>query len=275
MKSRTPVLAWGVMLVASACSRGEQAQARPDSTVLALTQPVDSPAVVSPQELPPAPAPAPAPPPQASSPKPRPAAPPPAPPPPPAAQPAPPPAPQPPPPPPAPPQASVGTEIVTNSSVEITTRRNKVGETFTARVVDPVVDASGREVIPAGAMVTFRITALKEAENKDAQGILALLPVSVAFGDQTRPITADVSDLQYELKGRGVTAGDAGKVAAGAAIGAVVGQILTKKSSGTVVGGAVGAAAGTAIAVKSADKDIVVPAGARIVVKLTEAFTRS
>lgn len=271
---RTPVLAWGVMLVALACSRGDQAPARPDSSALALTPPGDSLAVVSPQELPPEPTPAPPPLPPASSPKPRPAAPLPAPPPP-AAEPVPPPAPQPPPPPPAPPRAGVGTEIVTSSSVEITTRRNKVGETFTAKVVEAVIDASGREVIPAGALLTFRITAIKEAENKDALGILALLPVSVAFGDETRPITADVSDLQYELKGRGVTAGDAGKVAAGAAIGAVVGQILTKKSSGTVVGGAVGAAAGTAIAVKSADRDIVVPAGARIVIKLTEAFTRS
>jgi hypothetical protein len=267
MKFRIPMLAWSAVLVAAACGRGDREETR-DSTPLALNPPADSPAVVSPQELPPAPAPAPAPPSSGVRPRPNP-------PPPPAAKPTPPPAPQPPAPPPAPPRASVGTEIVTNSTVEITTRRNKVGETFTARVVEAVKDASGREVIPAGAMVTYRITAIKEAENKNSEGILAILPVSVAFGDQTRPITADVSDLQYVLKGRGVTPGDAGKVAAGAAIGAVVGQILTKKSSGTVVGGVVGAAAGTAIAIKSADKDIVVPAGARIVIKLTEAFTRS
>lgn len=133
----------------------------------------------------------------------------------------------------------------------------------------------GREVIPAGALVTYRIIESKEAENKNSQGSLVILPLSIGFGDQTYPINAEVSDLQYELKGRGVTAGDAGKVAAGAAIGAVVGQILTKKSGGTVVGGAVGAAAGTAIAIKSADRDIVVPAGARIVIKLKEPFVRT
>ncbi len=262
MKFRSSMLALSALLVASACGRGDQDQAR-DSTVLALT-PVDSPAVVSPQELPPAATP----PPSSARPS-RPA------PPPPSARPDP---PAPPPPPaaaPAPPRAGVGTEIVTNSTSEITTRRNKVGETFTAKVAEPVMDAGGREVIPAGAMVTYRITALKEAENKNSEGILSILPVSVAFGDRTIPISADVSDLQYQLKGRGVTPGDAGKVAAGAAIGAVVGQILTKKTAGTVVGGAVGAAAGTAIAVKSADRDIVIPAGARIVLKLIEAFTRT
>jgi hypothetical protein len=168
----------------------------------------------------------------------------------------------------------VGTEFVANSSVEISTRKNKAGETFTAKVADPVRDGS-REVIPAGALVTFRILESKEAENKNSQGTLVVQPVSVAFGDQTYPVNAEVTDMQYQLKGRGVTTGDAGKVAAGAAIGAVVGQILTKNTTGTVVGGAVGAAAGTAIAIKSADKDIVVPAGARIALKLREAFVRT
>jgi hypothetical protein len=265
MKIQRSLLALSAVVVA-ACGRGSDA-ARQDSTALVLTPPADSLAVVSPQELPPAPAPAPAPP-SATKPQPRPN------PPPPAATPPPPPAPQPPPPPPAPPRAVVGTEIMTNSSVEITTRRNKAGETFTAKVIEPVLDG-GREVIPAGALITYRIVISKEAENKNSEGQLAIQAVSVAFGGKTYPVTADVSDLQYTLVGRGVTPGDAGKVAAGAAIGAIVGQILTKNTTGTVVGGVVGAAAGTAIAVKSADKDIVIPAGGRIVIKLTEAFTRT
>jgi len=265
MKVQRSIIALSAVLVAGACGRGDKADAR-DSTAIALT-PVDSPAVVSPQELPPQPAPNPAPAPPASRPRPN------APPPPPAAQ-TPPPAPQPPPPPPAPPRAVVGTEIVANSSVEITTRKNKAGETFTAKIADAVMDG-GREVIPAGSLVTFRIVESKPAENKNDVGTLAIQAMSVAIGDKSYPINAEVSDLQYQLKGRGVTAGDAGKVAAGAAIGAVVGQILTKNSTGTVVGGAVGAAAGTAIAIKSADKDIVVPAGGRILLKLKEPFTRA
>jgi hypothetical protein len=258
------MLALSAVLVAAACGRGD-GSAQQDSTAIALTPPADSQAIVSPQELPPAPAPAPAPaPPPASRPQPRPN-------PPPAAQPTPPPAPQPAP---AAPRAIVGTEIVTNSSVEISTRRSKAGETFTAKVIEPILDG-GREVIPAGALITYRIVISKEAENKNSEGQLAIQAVSVAFGDKTYPVAADVSDLQYTLVGRGVTPGDAGKVAAGAAIGAIVGQILTKNTTGTVVGGVVGAAAGTAIAIKSADKDIVIPAGGRIVIKLTEAFTRT
>jgi hypothetical protein len=267
MKIQRTILAMSALLAAAACGRGER-NGELDSTAFALNPPADSPAVVSPQELPPQPAPAPTPPP--SQPRDRPA-------PPPAARPSPPPpapAPQPPPPPPAPPTAAVGTEVVSNSSVEISTRKNKAGETFTAKISETVM-VGGREVIPAGATVTYRIVESKAAENKDDQGQLAIQAISIGIGDNTYPVNAEITDMQYQLKGRGVTAGDAGKVAAGAAIGAVVGQILTKKTSGTVVGGAVGAAAGTAIAIKSADKDIVIPAGSRIVMKLKEPFVRT
>ena len=262
MKFQSSILLSAV-LAAAACGRGER-KGELDSTAFALNPPADTTQVVSPQELPPAPAPA------SAQPRPRPS-----PAPPPAARPSPPPAaPQPPPPPPAPPRAAVGTEIVSNSTVEISTRKNKAGETFTAKIAEAITDGS-REVIPAGATVTYRIVTSKEAENKNSEGQLVVEAVSIAFGDHTYPINAEISDMQYQLKSRGVTAGDAGKVAAGAAIGAVVGQILTKKTAGTVVGGAVGAAAGTAIAIKSADRDIVIPAGARIVMKLREPFVRS
>ena len=261
MKIQSSILLSAV-LAAAACGRGER-KGELDSTAFALNPPADTTQVVSPQELPPAPAP------PSAQPRPRPS-----PAPPPAARPSPAPPPAAPQPPPAPPRAAVGTEIVSNSTVEISTRKNKAGETFTAKIAEPITDG-GREVIPAGATVTYRIVASKEAENKNSEGQLVVEAVSIAFGDHTYPINAEISDMQYQLKSRGVTAGDAGKVAAGAAIGAVVGQILTKKTAGTVVGGAVGAAAGTAIAIKSADKDIVIPAGARIVMKLKEPFVRS
>jgi hypothetical protein len=167
-----------------------------------------------------------------------------------------------------------GTEIVATTTSEVSTRRNKAGETFTANVTE-AVESGGRTVIPAGATVTFRIIESKEAENRDKPGSLVILPVSITTGGKTYDINAEVTDLQYELKGRGVSAGDAGKVAAGAAVGAIVGQILTKKTTGTVVGGAIGAAAGTAIAIRSADKDIVVPSGGRVVIKLKDPLTRS
>lgn len=261
---RVPSLILAATLVA-ACGGREAPEEGQD---LSLMPPADSvAAVVSPEELQPqteqppaAGAPTPSRPAQRPAPSPRPAT----------ATPAPPPAA----PAPAPLVAPVGTELATTSTVEITSRRNKAGETFTASLTEAYTDAAGREVLPAGSVVTFTILEIKEAENRDAKGSLVIRPTSVAIGDARYELRAEVVDLQYSLQGRGVTAGDAGKVAAGAAAGAVVGQILGRKTTSTVVGGVVGAAAGTAIAVQTADRDVVVPAGSRIVIRLTQPLER-
>jgi hypothetical protein len=257
------------------CVKQDQAQSDAD---FALIPPPDTAAMVaSPEELqPPAAEVATTPPPVAGTVRPRQPAPSTAQPAPrPAADVAPAPAPAPPPAPaPAPLVAPVGTEMVMASTVEITSRRNKAGETFTARVTEPVRDASDRDVVPAGSVVTFSIVEIKEAENRDAPGTLIIRPVSVEIGGQRYDVRGDVVDLQYSLEGRGVTAGDAGKVAVGAAAGAIAGRIIGRRTSGAVVGGAVGAAAGTMIAIQTADRDVVVPEGSRIVLRLTEALGR-
>ena len=178
-------------------------------------------------------------------------------------------------PPPAPPMLEAGTRVTMTSNAEISTRRNKAGDQFVATVTEAVLDSRGRPVIPAGATVTFRILELKEAENKDDAGTLTVRPEQVTIGETSMAIEADIGELVIERQGRGVTVGDAGKVAGAAAAGAILGQIITKKGTGAAVGGVVGAAAGTAIAVKSADKDLVIPAGSTVVVVLRKPFPPS
>jgi hypothetical protein len=79
--------------------------------------------------------------------------------------------------------------------------------------------------------------------------------------------------VEHTLQGRGVTAGDAAKVGAGAAVGAIAGRVLSGNKKGAIIGGVVGAAVGTGVAMETADRDVVVPAGAKIVLKLTTALT--
>lgn len=179
-----------------------------------------------------------------------------------------------PPTPPAPLALSTGTDLALTTRLEITSRTNKAGDTLTATVAADVDDAEGRTVLPSGAVVTFRILEIKPAENRGGQGTLVLQTVSVRIDGESYPVKAEVTSLQSELKGRGVTAGDAAKVGAGAAAGAILGRILGKKAAGTVVGGVAGAAAGTAVAIQTADQDIVVPAGSRIGLRLTGDFSR-
>jgi len=168
-----------------------------------------------------------------------------------------------------------GTALELSTVAEITSRTTKAGDVVKASTARDIVDDRGRTVIPAGAVVSIRVLEIEPAENQGEQGRLTLRPESVMIDGESHLLRADVTALRTELQGRGVTAGDAGKVAAGAAAGAVLGRILGKKSTATVVGGVAGAAVGTAVAVKTADRDVVVPAGSAITVTLTEEFSRT
>ncbi len=171
---------------------------------------------------------------------------------------------------------AAGTSFAATAVDSISSRYNKVGQTMTVRVASDVTNDAGRVVIPAGSLVTLRIAALAPSENKsDNVGTLSLVPVSVAIGGDSYDITGRVTSVASTLKGRGVTAGDAAKVGAGAAAGGAVGQVIGKKTAPTIIGAVVGAAAGAAIASQSADRDVVVASGARVEIELTEPFSRS
>ncbi len=211
----------------------------------------------------------------APSPSTRPSAPPPAPSPRPSPSPAPNPAPASPPPAPAPAPASrlaAGTTIEATATREITSKVNKAGEQFTARIATAITASDGRVVIPAGSEVVLTIAEIKPAPNKGAKdGTLVLRATSVTIGGQTRTIDADVTFVEHTLKGRGVGTSEAAKVGAGAAAGAIIGKVIGG-GAGAAAGAVTGAAAGAAVAVETADRDVVIPQGGRIVISLRSPF---
>lgn len=219
----------------------------------------------------PAPAPAPAPRPPAPRPAPRPA-PAPALSPAPAASPPPAPAPAPAPAPPAA-RLSDGTAIEATATREISSRVNKPGEQFTARIAENITAPDGRVVIPAGSELVLTITEIKPAPNRGAKdGTLVLRATGVSISGTTRPIDAEVTFVEHTLKGRGVGTREAAKVGAGAAAGAIIGKVIGG-GSGAAAGAVTGAAAGAAVAVETADRDVVIPAGGKIRIALRSPFS--
>lgn len=170
---------------------------------------------------------------------------------------------------------AAGTTISTTALDSISSRHNKAGQTMRVKVASDVTDSKGRVVIPAGSVMTLTISKIAPSENKsDNVGTLVLVPTSVEIGGNSYDVTGTVTSVASTLKGRGVTAGDAAKVGAGAAAGAAAGQVIGKKTAPTIIGGVIGAAAGAAVASNTADRDVVVAPGAAIVVELTGTFTR-
>jgi glycine zipper 2TM protein len=170
---------------------------------------------------------------------------------------------------------SAGTTIDMAATDTISSRSAQAGQAFTARVVDDVKNAAGRVVIPAGSTVNGTITDVKPAPNPRSQGTLTLSVTSISVRGATYPIEGTIDSLETIHKGRGITSGDAAKVGAGAVAGAVLGRILGGNKKGTIIGGVVGAAAGAGVASQTKDSDIVLPAGAHIIMRLTKELAVS
>jgi hypothetical protein len=167
-----------------------------------------------------------------------------------------------------------GARIDATMAQTITSRSNKAGETVTATVAADAKDRNGRVVVPAGSAVELLITQLEPAKNKSqADGTLTFQVTAATVRGQRYPMAAEVTSVPHTLKGRGVTAGEAEKVGVGTAIGVVAGRVIG--GTGAVVGGAVGAAGGTVVAIQTASRDVVVSAGAPVVITLTGPLTVS
>ena len=91
---------------------------------------------------------------------------------------------------------SAGTTLSASTTAEVSSAKNKVGDTVTAKVASDIKDNSGRVVIPAGSEVVLKVTAIKESENKsDKTGTLTLQPTSIMVNGTSYPLTARIDSV--------------------------------------------------------------------------------
>src|SRR5581483_1877710 len=167
-----------------------------------------------------------------------------------------------------------GTTILARLTDSISSRRNKVGDVIRAKVTRDIRDARGRVVVPAGSVLSLKITAIHESENKsDKTGTLTLAASELTVNGRSHPLDASIDSVGTQLQGRATNAGDIAKVGAGTAIGAVVGRVIGGSTKGAVIGGVLGGAVGAQRAVETKDRDVVVPAGSTIKLTLRERLT--
>lgn len=166
-----------------------------------------------------------------------------------------------------------GTRIEAAIANEISSRHAVAGDVFSAVVVTDVMGANGAVAIPAGATVGGTIVEVSAAPNDGSLGTLVLGVSSVTVRGTSYPLDASIDSLMTVQEGRGLERADVIRVAGGAAAGAAVGQIISKNTKGTVIGGIIGAATGGAVSALVKDQDIVLPAGARLMLTLQESVT--
>ena len=174
--------------------------------------------------------------------------------------------------PPSPPTLDPGTSLAVANAALITSRHNHVGDPVVATAEAAAVSARGDTVIPAGAAFYGRVAAIAPAPNPHAHAVLRLAFDSVRIGDRGYPVHVEVVSLATTLQGRGVTAGTAAKVGAGAVVGGVAGRLIGRSTTGTVIGALAGGAGGAVWANATRNLDVVLPKGGTIRLKLTEPF---
>jgi hypothetical protein len=168
----------------------------------------------------------------------------------------------------------VGTEIPAALEDSLNSRHDSAGRIVTALVMNDVTGPDARIFIPAGSQVRLTVTKLEPARSKAAaDGKVALRVDGIMIHGRLQPVSAEPRPIPHELRGRGVTAGEAEKVGIGAAGGAVLGRVIGKNTKGAVIGGVVGAAGGAVVASQTASRDVVIRARTPFTLVLTAPLT--
>jgi hypothetical protein len=162
-----------------------------------------------------------------------------------------------------------GSTLSLRINEEISTRNARVGQSFSATLLEPMRSADGTVVIPAGATVRGQVTRAQSSGNAGERAELAVSFTSVSHGGQTHALRGTVvSPPHVRTINRDTRAQTAAKVGGGAAAGAVLGRVIGRDTRSTVAGAAIGAAAGTAVAIGTASVDAVISPGTTATIRL-------
>jgi hypothetical protein len=143
-----------------------------------------------------------------------------------------------------------GTAITVFLNDPISTGKNKTGETFTARVADPVV-VNGETIIERGATVKGKILEAEESGRVKGKANIRMELTSIVAGEKSYPIsTGDFSEEAASSTKR-----DAGLIAGGGGLGAAIGAIAGG-GKGAVKGAVIGGAAGTGAVLATKGKEV-------------------
>lgn len=164
---------------------------------------------------------------------------------------------------------AANTIIRVRMNEKLTSKSARVGDTFTTTVVDPVY-AGGIEVVPAGSIVTGRVTMVKRAARKSKAGEIGVQFTSIRTPRGTSyPINGSLAgeeggevnaDNEGGVSGRSSRKRNIGFIGGGAAGGALIGAIAGG-GSGAAIGAGIGAGAGIAGALLSKGKEAEVKPG--------------
>ena len=163
---------------------------------------------------------------------------------------------------------TAGTTLVAALQGTVSTGSAKVGDPITLRMTE-AARVNEMDVVPVGSTIHGEVTHAKGAGRLGGGAELTLRFTSLETPDgKSYPITCE----PFRLEGKGDTKETVAEIGGGAVVGGVVGGLLGGKDD-IAKGAAAGAILGTGVAVATKGDQIVLPAGQKMRVKLTEGVT--
>lgn len=163
---------------------------------------------------------------------------------------------------------SAGTTLVAALQNTVSTGSAKAGDAISLRLTE-AARVNEMDVVPVGSTIRGEVTHAKGAGRLGGGAELTLRFTSLETPDgKSYPLVCE----PFRLEGKGDTKETALEIGGGAVAGGVVGGLLGGKDD-IAKGAAAGAILGTGVAVATKGDQIVLPAGQKMRVKLSEGVT--
>lgn len=173
-----------------------------------------------------------------------------------------------------------GTTMVVKLSHPISSESSRIGDPIAATIDNDVLGSAGNVLIPAGSQVQGQITGLVPTRHMGRDGEIgvrfyeirtpngATVPIHghISTADDSGRLKGD-STLMEVAEGVGVAAGG---TAIGAVSGTAVGGLLGVAGTGAAMGTGIGAIGGIGYALARKGKEVTIPGGTRISIKVDE-----
>ncbi len=173
-----------------------------------------------------------------------------------------------------------GTIIILEMDTRLSSANSQVADRFRAHVARPVLDESGRTLVPAGISIEGHVSSVSKAKWRHRSGVIGIVfdnffspdgrPVPVR-GTLTSANAEDRKRLDEEglIKAGSTVKRDIVFIGGGAGIGAGIGAV----TGGALLGSGIGAAAGLTAVLLMKGKDVSIEPGERFGIELVQPFS--
>lgn len=159
-----------------------------------------------------------------------------------------------------------------NATIDQTigTKASKAGDMFTATVSSALYASNGSVVVPSGAKIEGRVTALDDSDNPTDPALIRIAFDRIRFNGTSYPFSGAIVQSNPVQTSNESNADRTKKIVIGGAVGAALGGILSGGDlDKIVIGGALGAAAGSIVSLGT-EVNATLPAGSPLTIQATQ-----